>query len=84
MNWFIIPGHSDWNRSIFLFLVVAVDFVIIDYWRWFRLLLFFLEPAEAKEENIWSVSVVDTNSIGLVNNGVRTHECNGIADNTRM
>jgi hypothetical protein len=84
-NEITIPGrHGDCNGNSFLFLVVAIDFVIIDYWLWFRLLLLFLEPAEAKEENIRSVSVVDTDSIGLVNNGVRTHERNGIADDTRM
>jgi hypothetical protein len=75
MNRIIIPGgYGDWNRNIFLFLVViAVEFIIIDYWLRFRLLLLFLEPAKAKENNIWSVSVVDTDSIGLVNDGVRSH-----------
>jgi hypothetical protein len=50
MNRIIIPGGcGDWNWNIFLFLVViAVEFIIIDYWLWFRLLLFFLEPAKAK------------------------------------
>jgi hypothetical protein len=86
MNRIIIPGgYGDWNRNIFLFLVViAVEFIIIDYWLWFRLLLLFLEPAEAKEDNIWSVSVINTNSIGLVNDGVSTHEPNGIADDIHM
>jgi hypothetical protein len=84
MDWFIIPGHSDWNRNGFLFLVVTVEFVIIDYWLWFRLLLFFLEPAEAKEDHVWSVSVIYTDSIGLVNDGVRTHESNGRVDDSHM
>jgi hypothetical protein len=74
MNRIIIPGRRYGNWNVFLFLVVTVEFIIIDYWLWFRLLLFFLEPAETKEDYIWSVSVVDTNSIGLMNDGVRSHE----------
>jgi hypothetical protein len=78
MNRIIIPRGYD--NNIFLVVVVVViivEFVIID-WLWFRLLLLFLEPAEAKEDYIWSVSVVHTDSIGLVNDGVRTHEPKGI------
>jgi hypothetical protein len=85
MNRIILPGgYGDWNWNIFLFLVViAVEFIIIDYLLRFRLLLL-LEPAKAKEDSIRSVSVVDTNSIGLVKDGVINHERNGIADNIRM
>jgi hypothetical protein len=44
---------------------------------------FLLEPAKAKEDYMWSVSVVDTDSISLLN-GVRSHEPNGSVDNSRM
>jgi hypothetical protein len=44
---------------------LIIKFVVIDYWWWIRLLLLLLEPAEAKEEHVWSYSVVHTNSIGL-------------------
>jgi hypothetical protein len=78
----VIPGRRYGNWNIFL-LVIVLEFVIIDR-LWLRLLLLFLEPAEAKEDHIWSVSIVDTDSIGLVNGGVRTHEPNGIADDIHM
>jgi len=72
--------HSDWIKSIFL-LIVVINFVIVD-WPWFLLLLLFLEPAEAKEENKWSYSVVYTDNIALDNNRISTHEPNGIVENT--
>jgi hypothetical protein len=65
------------------FLVIVLEFVIID-WLWFWLILLFLEPAEAKEDHMWSVSVVDTDSIGLVNSAVRTHEPNGSVEHAHM
>jgi hypothetical protein len=55
--------HGDWIKSIFL-LIVVIDFVIVD-WSWFLLLLLFLEPAEAKEENKWSYSVIHTDNVAV-------------------
>jgi hypothetical protein len=54
--------HCGWSRNNILF--VVLKFVIID-WRLRNFLLLFLEPAEAKEENVWSFSIVYTNNIGL-------------------
>jgi hypothetical protein len=55
--------HSGWIKSIFL-LIIVINFIIID-WPWFLLLLLFLEPAEAKEENKWPYSVVYTDNIAV-------------------
>jgi hypothetical protein len=65
MNKFSLPGrrHCHWIRNVFLF--VALKFVIIDRRLRNFLLLLFLEPAEAKEENVRSFSIVHTNNIGL-------------------
>jgi hypothetical protein len=83
MNRFIIPRrrHGNWINNIF-FLFIIVKFVVID-WPWLLLLLLFLEPAEAKEENKRPYSVVHTNNIALDNDAVRIHEPNGIVENTR-
>jgi len=48
-----------------MFRFAVIEFVIIELLWWFRLLLLFLEPAEAKEEHIWSYSVIHTNNIAL-------------------
>jgi hypothetical protein len=48
-----------------MFRFVVIEFVIIELSWWFRLLLLFLEPAEAKEEYIRSYSVIHTNDIAL-------------------
>jgi hypothetical protein len=46
-------------------LTLIIKFVVINYWWWIRLLLLLLEPAEAKEEHVWTYSIVLTNSITL-------------------
>jgi hypothetical protein len=48
-----------------MFRFVVIEFVIIELLWWFQLLLLFLEPAEAKEEYIWSCSIIHTNNITL-------------------
>jgi hypothetical protein len=65
VNDLVLPcnRYGDTDNST---LRLIIKFVIIDYWWWIRLLLLLLlEPAEAKEEHVWSYSVVHTNSIGL-------------------
>jgi hypothetical protein len=74
--------HCNWIRNVPLF--VVLKFVIIDRRLRKFFLLLFLEPAEAKEENVWSFSIVHTNNIGLENEKMRIHKCNGIAENKRM
>jgi general stress protein CsbA len=44
---------------------LIIKFVVIDYWRWIRLLLLLLKPAEAEEEYVGSYSIVLANSITL-------------------
>jgi hypothetical protein len=65
--------YGDWIKNAFFLLVLK--FIIID-WPWFLFLLLCLEPAEAKEENILSCSVVYTDNVSLENkyNRVRSHE----------
>jgi hypothetical protein len=54
--------------------LIVIKFVVIDYWWWIRLLLLLLEPAEAKEEYVWSYSIVLTNSITLAKDTVRYYK----------
>ncbi|KAG1858848.1 hypothetical protein F4604DRAFT_1793591 [Suillus subluteus] len=42
---------------------IVIEFVVIDWSWWIRLFLLLLEPAETKEEYVWSYSVVHTNNI---------------------
>jgi hypothetical protein len=53
---------------------VVIKLVVIDWSLWIRLLLLFLEPAEAKEDHIGSYSVVLTNSIALAKDMVRYYK----------
>jgi hypothetical protein len=64
-----------------MFRLVIIKFIVIDWSLWIRLLLLFLEPAEAKEEHVGSYSVVLTNSIALVKDMVRYYKLEMIAEN---
>jgi hypothetical protein len=64
--------------------LIIIEFVVIDYWWWIRLLLRLLKPAEAKEEYIGSYSIVHTNSIGLAKDTIRYYKPDMMTENARM
>lgn len=75
----ISPGRRQGNC---IKNILVLELVIVD-WQLLHLLLSFLEPAEAKEENKLPFSVVHTNNISLPNDVVKTHESNRIVENKR-
>ncbi|KAG1726112.1 hypothetical protein EDB19DRAFT_1753542 [Suillus lakei] len=58
--------HGDSIKTIkIIFLLFIVVKLVIIYWPWIQLLLLLLKPAEAKEENTRSCSVVHTDNVGV-------------------